>query len=437
MSRRTRRVFLGLVEVAGYLTNLQQGLEDLGIQATAVDAWGHRFDYRRVGLLGRAGRLYQTALDREARSQGRLRGWWRFVRVATRAAHYALRMPLFAWAALRYDAFIFTGESFLPRGADLPILRLLRKRMVWIFTGTDHRPPYLNGKYVRAVGGDWDGMVALTRIAEQHVRWVERHVDEIVALPASSHFHHRPLLNFLAIGVPTAVPPTADTTSPFRARGVRVLHSPSDPEGKGTAIIRDAISRLRAEGVAVDYVEISGRPHAEVAAALAHCDFIVDEVYSDTPMAAFAAEAAARGKPALVAGYYAPHLSMVLRKGLWPPALFTTPDQLSVELKRLATDADYRRRLGERACRFVQQRWSAEAVARRYLQIVEGTAPSDWRWDPRRQDYLLGWGLPADAVMESIRATGRRSRHDLRLEHLPLLLPRVDDMLIKGSPERG
>ena len=86
-------------------------------------------------------------------------------------------------------------------------------------------------------------------------------------------------------------------------RLIRILHSPSSPEVKGTYLIRQAINALKAKGYPIDYVEIMGKPNTVVIAELEKCDFIVDQLYSDTPMSGFATEAAFFGKTAVVGGY--------------------------------------------------------------------------------------------------------------------------------------
>ena len=54
------------------------------------------------------------------------------------------------------------------------------------------------------------------------------------------------------------------------------------------------------EGLPLEYVEIVGQPNDIVLAEIARSAFVIDQLYSDTPMAGFAAEAARLGKPAIV-----------------------------------------------------------------------------------------------------------------------------------------
>jgi hypothetical protein len=425
-----RRVFIGLTEVAGYFGNLQRGLEELGVETTYLDLSGHPFDYRRPSPLGRWGRTSIRLAARADASPGWQYRFWRTVWLVTFLFQMPVRLALLVRAAMRHDAFIFSSDTFLPRNLDLRFLRLLRKRMVVTFTGTDHRPPYLDG-WLNATGRGSDGSELAERTEKvfRRVRTFERYADEIVALPASSHFHTRPIVDFLRVGIPFPALAEAHGPNPFRGEGVRILHSPSNPVGKGSALIRAAIDELRGRGHAIDYFEIVRRPHHEVLAALRHCDFVVDEVYSDTPMAGFATEAAAFGKPAVVTGYYAELIGEQLPAEAIPPSVFDVPDRLVESIERLVVDEAFRRGLGERARAFVLDYWTPTAVARRYLRILDGDVPADWRWNPARQRYLYGWGMTREHVAAAVRGlTGAAGRDALGLSHNSALEARMLEM---------
>ena len=342
-----------------------------------------------------------------------------------------VRIALLASAVVSHDVFILSSDTWVHRRLDLPLLRLLRKRVIIVFTGSDHRPPYLDGWFgARESTPDWDDLARATRRVRQRVATAERYADEIVALPASAHFHTKPVIDFLRVGIPFAPPADsdADGPAPFRGKGVRVLHSPSNPVGKGSDLIRAAIDTLRAAGHAIDYVEIAGRPHREVLAALRDCDFVVDEVFSDTPMASFATEAAAFGKPAVVTGYYAELLADQLPAESIPPSLFEIPEHLTAAIERLVVEEPFRLALGVRARAFVSKKWSPVSAAGRYLRIIDGDVPDDWRWDPVRQRYLYGWGMPRDVVASTVRGVlGTAGLEGLGLPKAPQLAARLSE----------
>jgi glycosyltransferase involved in cell wall biosynthesis len=184
---------------------------------------------------------------------------------------------------------------------------------------------------------------------------------------------------------------------------VRFLHAPSRPHDKGTERIRAAVDEVRSEGLDVELRIVTGVSNAEVQAAIAESDVVIDQPYSDTPMAALAAEAAALGRPAIVGGYGWDELRALTDVDSVPPTHLCHPDGLAEAIRHLATDVDGRRELGERARAFVEDRWATEAVAERYLSLVRGEPPANWLVDPVHVDYVLGAGAPADEIRDAVR----------------------------------
>lgn len=424
------RVFLGLTEVAGYFGSLRHGFEEAGIPATFIDESGDPFSY---GLASRPLPLLNRAVLSVHRQLG-ARGVGPFRRTGLQVAamllrpiNVAYRLSLLTWAIARFDVFIFGGEqSFLRGHWDLALLRRFGKRVVWVFTGTDHRPPYLSGRLVRqsrALGGTaW--LAALTSRTATRVAAIEEHAL-VVGHVASAQFHRRPFISFLSIGLPVwrAFPPPMPHAADRRL--VRVLHSPSDPQSKGTSRIRDAIGRLQERGLPIEYREILGRPNAEVLTAIADCDIVVDELFGDTPMAVLACEAAHLERPTIVGGYFAAAMDAVDASAR-PPTAFVPPDALEDALAALVADATERRRLGSAARRFIEGPWAPAEVARRLMAVAEGKAAPEWVVDPATLSYVHGWGMSeaelAGTVAEYLRQEGREALH---LDHHPNLVARI------------
>ena len=202
MPRRRPRILLGMGETAGYLGGLQRGLEEIGHTCHIIDLTAHPFVYDRKAALARL-TYWRMAAGRRmaAHSSGSAR------RYPWLAATWLIDLLILAWAIWHADLFIFTGHnSLLWRNTDLPLLKVLGKRIVWVFLGSDHRPPYLNGKRVRESLADGDaGYAAMAEQARTYrtiVRRIERRADVVVANSASAQFHSRPFVHLLAIGLP-------------------------------------------------------------------------------------------------------------------------------------------------------------------------------------------------------------------------------------------
>ena len=314
---------------------------------------------------------------------------------------------LFPWALFRYDVFLFASNSTFFFFIDLPILKLFRKKIIYVFHGSESRPVYLNGyvikndKRVSILTG-----IIVARIQKIMILIIDKFADYIINIPPQAYFHSRPFISWWMIGVPHERKDSNGVAAEKNGSSgnIRILHAPSKPEPKGTPIIRQTIHSLKNKGYSLDYVEITGRPNSEVLQELKKCDFIVDELYSDTPMAVFSTEAAFAGRPAIVGSYYIHQLEKDLPAENTPPSMFCHPDHLEEAMEKLIVDKSFREELGRKAKEFVMTNWQAIKVAERYIMLIEGTFPKKWLYDPNNIEYLHGCGLSEEKAKTIIAA---------------------------------
>jgi hypothetical protein len=383
-----------MAETSGYLTQLVDGLRSAGARADFLDLAHHPFEYSRAAGSNPVFRLARWLTV--ARATGRA------PRLLWTAAHRAAMAWLFAWAMLRYDAVVLrAGDSFFAM-RDLALMRRLGKHVIVVFFGSDSRPSYMNGSEV-AQGLDGHRAATATAAKRRLVERTERQATTIVCHVLSAQLHRRPVVPFLDIGIPRRLDAAAPRPPPSNGRAVRALHAPSRPDGKGTDVIRAAAERVRASGIDLELRVLTGRPNREVEAAIRECDFVIDEVYSDTPMAGFAAEAAALGRPAVVGGYGWDELARCSSPETVPPTHCCRPDELEGAIARLATDHAYRIDLGRRSRAFVESRWSPIAVAERILSLIAGDPGSASTFDPQSLRYVHGAGIDEDRLRETVR----------------------------------
>lgn len=407
-TRRPPRVFLGPIEIAGYYTRLAANLRAIGVDAVAVDLSGHPFAYER----GTGRSVWVRLAEATGRLDAGLAGRPRWLRAPFRALSLIARVPLFLWSLRRFDVFVFGfGASFFSR-LELPLLRLAGKRLIFVFNGSDARPPYVDGALMGSRSGRTvDACVRITARQKRRIRMIERYAHAIVSQPAFSHFFERPVVDFFRVGVPW-IEGLTPAAGPRDGTTIRVLHSPSDPEVKGTGMIHEVIADLRAAGHPIELVELTGVPNEIVRQEIAACDFVIDQIYSDAPMVGFATEAAAAGRPAIVGGYAWPELQRIYDRETMPPVEPCRPEELAGAVLRLATDPDHRTALGDRARQFVHEQWAPVRIATRYLQIIQGTVPPDLLFDPRTLRYVRGVGLDeerARALVSAVLARGGRA----------------------------
>lgn len=391
------KVFIGPVEISGIAVALAEGLRLLQVDAQVMLSIAHPFKYGNESRSPWLVRTWQRiGAARNATTRDRL-----LRKLLLVAAH-----DLWSWLVLlrviaRFDAFIFIyGQTITNSAFELWLLRRLGRKIVFVYAGSDSRPPYMDGACFPGLVTDElpspATLLGTVRRCKRKLRLHERYADYLVNSPTTAHFHERPYINWFALGIPKDLPVCLQIPSQQTCRSgpVRVLHGPSNPLAKGTTEILEALERLRRKGHSIELVKIQGMPNEVVLQELARCDFIVDQLYADTPLAAFATEAALFGKPAVVGGYFADSIEQYLEPDDIPPSLFVAPDDLEMAIERLVVDSTFRLQLGEQARQFVLSRWSLEGVAGRYLQLLNDEIPSQWWCDPAAVRYLNGSGLP-------------------------------------------
>lgn len=400
------RVLVGPTEIAGYYASLVAGFNQNGCSAIYGVLNTNRFAYDSAYPPGPLRGLALRVWDRAERNRRRRLLW-----VVARLLHQLLAAIYLLVQLPKIDAVVMGfGHSYWPFNLDLPVLRLFGKRVIVnLGHGSDMRPPYLDGSHLSADGvampaAPW--LAQRARRLSQQARRCSRWAHWVIGQPlSSSHFGRQPMVNWFAIGwpyQPTAMAIASSAPMSDLGRPWRLLHAPSKPALKGTVTIRAAIEQLRSAGYAIDYTELQGRPNHEVLASLQHCDLVVDQLYSDTPMAGLAVEAAAHGKPALVAGYGLEQLRQYVPYNCWPPSFTCLPSELTATLQRILQDPALVHRKGLEAQRFIEQHWRITLVAQRYLTLIAGAAPSDWLFDPHAVRYLYGCGLSAARVRETM-----------------------------------
>lgn len=400
----TLRVFIGPVNVASYYSGLAAGLRELGVDAELVlFAKDHRFRSVPHGRSSRVLRLLDWCVDRVYNVKP-----CSTLAMLTAAALLPIaRAITFFWSLTRFDVFVFGAAKGFFSLYELPLLKLFGKRLIFVFNGSESRPAYI-GKWAIGAGSDKVVSKAIRRAARQkrRIQWIERFADVCINHAPHSHFHKKPYVDHCAVGHPVVLSeppnrPEMPTKGPNSK--VRILHAPSVLGPKGTDGIRKIIKTLEASALPIEYVELSGRPNHEVIEELQRCDFVVDQLFSDIPLAGFATEAAFFGKPAAVGGYAFETLQSFYGSSQLPVETYVRPEGMEDLVRRLVTDPDFRKKCGEKSGDFVRNSWNAKTVASRFLQIIEGTIPDSWWVAPASLRYLHGFGDTEEVRREFLR----------------------------------
>ncbi len=409
MAHTPKRIFVGIQEISGFYSNLCRGFRKLNVPYRFVTFSPHPYGY-----------------DREAERPllVRCRHWCIQVamiasmpRILKRVCFLLGNLVVFPWVlytCLRHDVFIFGfGQSLLHNQWDLRILKFLRKKVIFNLShGSEARPPYIDGAFHEAVVDSPAAIAQLVHQTQKRLQCVQRiesYSSIIIGSIYTAQFFQKKFVNYLQLGLPfdgSSDLARADASPAIcsRDKAVRILHAPSNPTAKGTPFVVEAIENLRRKGYSITYVEVQGRPFSDVFEEIKKADFVVDQIYSDTPMAGFACEAAWYGKPAVVGGYGLQTLQSFIPESLFPPSMLCLPEQIESAIEFLIADVDARERLGRRAQEFVRSQWSCEAVAARYRCLISGDIPEHWMFDPKKVAYVDGCCLSRARGRKNIQA---------------------------------
>jgi glycosyltransferase involved in cell wall biosynthesis len=261
---------------------------------------------------------------------------WSLDRRGALPQQLAQQFAAFARLAPQTDIFHFYfGLTLIPKSVQFPLLRLLRKKSVFHYLGSDIRgktPAELSfGKRAAAeIVGSYDA-----------IRWVpEAHV-----IPPGLDL--RPF---------TPAPPT-DSARPL------VVHAPSNREKKGTRFVIEACEQLPVE---LDIVE--GVPHDIARERYARADIVVDQLNAGWH-GVFALEAMALGKP--VVAHLKPDVveRSATGYGIRLPIVPATAETLVDALRPLVEQPALRREIGAQGRAYVEQVHDIDRIADRLIDL--------------------------------------------------------------------
>ncbi|MHB8117236.1 MAG: glycosyltransferase family protein [Methanothrix sp.] len=250
---------------------------------------------------------------------------------------YAERLHAISKVAGNYEILHFHYFSVLPFGLDLPLWKMLKKKIVFHYHGDDIRNKgegTLSRHCARAVLVSTPDLLAWSPRA----RWTPNPID---------------LKKYPYIGAEK------------HERKLRILHAPSVPKVKGTEYVVEAVEELKKEGFEIELDLVKNMPHQEAVEHYKQADIVVDQLLVGW-YGVFAIECMALGKPVCV--YIREDLKSYLPTA--PPLVATSPRDLLVDLRRLIEDAALRSRIGKTARIFVEQVHDADKIAKYLVKEI-------------------------------------------------------------------
>jgi glycosyltransferase involved in cell wall biosynthesis len=448
------RVFIGFGEASGYCAGLKRGFDEIGIPCVSFMIRENRFQFEdsshgwllaSIRWILRKREALQTRSEKTASRAAKL--GCALGRLALALAQNVVWLAVLLWALAKFDVFVLQGRDsfsnvfrlpFKPRFLDLALLKLFRKKIIWVFHGTDSRPAFLNGSFgTRRLNARQ--LIRYVRRQSRDVRTVEKYADAILHYPLNTHFHRKRIISHECMGRPVFVAPLRAEPEPALAgRPIRIVHAPSDPMGKGSERIREIMANLRQKRHRIDFVELVDKTNEEVKASLRGCDFLVDQLYYDVAISYLATEAAFLGKPAIIGSYAVNELHKAAHGAKLPPVHWCAPEEMESAIEKMAADSDLRRRLGARAKEFAEEHYGPKRVAENFLRVIDNDVPAEWLFDPCSLDYCHGYGYTEQEVKARIRETVQQGGEScLRLDDKPALKEKILRFAFHDRPEEA
>jgi hypothetical protein len=296
---------------------------------------------------------------------------------------HPFRWLVLGWALLRYDVFHLYNDAGIidliggygaRMGIALEEMRSYRragKRLYTYTYGADHR---MRDK--ASTAGRWTfcsecpepGRFCVCDDAsgEQMLATIREHATAMIA-----HGLSEPLVPGSRNIASTAM----DLADIGRARSatshsgpLRVGHFPNHPYFKGTKYLEAAVERLKADGVEIELVLITGIPRTQVIDVMQGLDLLVDQLVSGS-FGLTAIEGMALGLPVIC--YL--HDQVAVADLANCPVIEANPETIETVLRRLAAD---RRELVEAAGRgrgYVEKNYSVPALAVQLAELYRDT----------------------------------------------------------------
>ena len=285
------------------------------------------------------------------------------------------QVRFFLSAIRRYDLFHFCyGRTLLPANLDLPLLKLLGKKVLMTYCGMDirlieveeARNPYW--KHLPAGLQKRKRDRTRRRRMRRQRRWIDlafaprdMYANALAELPAEKLDARLWLHNSMDLTAPEAARPEsyATKTPPV------VVHAPTDPAVKGTEWVLAAVEKLREEGVEFEFRLVQGLPNDEARRIYREeADIVVDQLLLGA-FGSLAIEGMLYGKP--VVGFVLEELA----RDHFPdcPIVNATIDTVAERMRWLIEHPEERERLGREGRAFCERWFDRDAIGRRLTEI--------------------------------------------------------------------
>jgi glycosyltransferase involved in cell wall biosynthesis len=381
------RIFIGLTDVANINATYAKGFKALGHQVFSA-VWNKSYFYPDAE--------YDLIIDKRQPESKRENNIVAYIKIAFQLVQL--------FKSLNCDLFIIYAPAVLPSNLYYPVLKLLGKKIITPFWGSDIRywyafaeemktfgvqdemSPFFEYAKSRSGGSFWD--------KQRTVKVAEKYSDLIVSQPDCAQLQTRP---YMRSSVPLDLSQYKFNV-PGRVKPL-ILHAPSVPEAKGTDIVLNVIKELAEEGLEFEFHLIEKMPNKELRDLLADSDIVVDELYATT-VGGLSAEAMATGNAVLVR-YMVDYCKVP--EGC--PAINVNKFTLKDNLRQIILDVDRRKKLAYLGRPYVENTNDHIKICKDLLSWLEQKDNIDYDFHPT---FHKNFKIPEQIFLDEKKESGKR-----------------------------
>jgi len=327
--------------ISGELWEYAQGLRSLNIDSTVLTFSSHPFGYPSNINLN-----YLKELN-----------FWKRKWKLSQGFLFLLK---------NYDIFHFHfGKTLLKKNLDLPLLRLMNKKVLMNYWGSEVRLRTIakqKNPYYDLIGHPSISDELKIRNLEKISRYIKTAaVADYELYSYVSPFFDRTVILPQAINTQEVHPPTIkyENTVPI------VVHAPSKKNIKGTLYIERAVRNLK-KRFKFKFILLYQMKNQEVKRILERADIVVDQLLIGT-YGIFSLEAMAMGKPVLC--YIREDLIEKYPKDI--SIVNANPDTIEIQLEQLLASPNLRDKIGKQSRKFVEKYHDSLLVAQKLVEIYK------------------------------------------------------------------
>lgn len=251
--------------------------------------------------------------------------------------------------------------------SDLPVLKERQKKMIMHHWGNDvrfHDLARVNNPYVYT-GDSPPNAEIVNRLTS-----ITRYISEAIVQDYEVYAYVAPYYQKVHV-LPIAIEISSFTPRPPSPANHRplIVHAPTNPEFKGTALIERVIDQLRSQ-YQFDYQRVERMSNTQAVQLYQKADIIIDQIRCGSH-GLLSVEAMALGKPVLA--YIREDLIPMFPKEL--PIVNANPDTIYQQLKMLLDYPELRYQLGLKGREYAETYHSSDVIVNQLLNIYTGLRP--------------------------------------------------------------